>query len=164
MLMLYLWLQAETQGVTHFGAYHRPPDGHFFIFVFLCWSYSWRLGPHIGGCRLLWPLHNGQYDSPVTVCVNAVHWCFFNLWWFFVMQRYPDKKSVRATTFPQCLNAAHFWQILWPTRVQVRVWAQRRIWNACWGLWLRKRIGAVPSPHKNTKYWNRKNEIQKYKQ
>ena len=29
MLMLYLWLQAETPGVTHFGAYHRPPDGHF---------------------------------------------------------------------------------------------------------------------------------------
>ena len=27
MLMLDLWLQAETPGVTHFGAYHRPPDG-----------------------------------------------------------------------------------------------------------------------------------------
>ena len=24
------WLQAETPGVTHFGAYHRPPDGHFY--------------------------------------------------------------------------------------------------------------------------------------
>ena len=22
--------QAETPGVSHFGAYHRPPDGHFF--------------------------------------------------------------------------------------------------------------------------------------
>ena len=32
MLMLYLWLQAETPEVIHFGAYHRPPDGHFFIF------------------------------------------------------------------------------------------------------------------------------------
>ena len=31
MLMLDLWLQVETPGVTHFGAYHRPPDGHFFI-------------------------------------------------------------------------------------------------------------------------------------
>ena len=29
MLMLDLWLQAETPGVSHFGAYHRPPDGHF---------------------------------------------------------------------------------------------------------------------------------------
>jgi len=29
MLMLDLWPQAETPGVTHFGAYHRPPDGHF---------------------------------------------------------------------------------------------------------------------------------------
>ena len=28
MLMLDLLLQAETPGVTHFGAYHRPPDGH----------------------------------------------------------------------------------------------------------------------------------------
>ena len=23
------WLQTETPGVTHFGAYIRPPDGHF---------------------------------------------------------------------------------------------------------------------------------------
>ena len=30
MLMLDLWPQAETPGVTHFGAYHRPLDGHFF--------------------------------------------------------------------------------------------------------------------------------------
>ena len=29
MLMLDLWPQAETPGVAHFGAYHRPPDGHF---------------------------------------------------------------------------------------------------------------------------------------
>ena len=27
-----------------------------FVFVFLCWSSSWRLGPHIEGGRLLWPL------------------------------------------------------------------------------------------------------------
>ena len=26
------WLQTETPGVTHFGAYNRPPDGHFFFF------------------------------------------------------------------------------------------------------------------------------------
>ena len=31
MLMLILWPLAVTPGVTHFGAYHRPPDGHFFI-------------------------------------------------------------------------------------------------------------------------------------
>ena len=31
MLMLDLIPQAETPGVTHFGAYHRPPDGHFFL-------------------------------------------------------------------------------------------------------------------------------------
>ena len=30
ILMLDLWLQAETTGVTHFGAYYRPRDGHFF--------------------------------------------------------------------------------------------------------------------------------------
>ena len=27
--MLMLMPQAETPGVTHFGAYHRPPDVHF---------------------------------------------------------------------------------------------------------------------------------------
>ena len=26
---VFFLLQAETPGVTHFGAYHRPPDGHF---------------------------------------------------------------------------------------------------------------------------------------
>ena len=31
ILMLDLWPQAETPGVTHFGAYNRPPDGHFFL-------------------------------------------------------------------------------------------------------------------------------------
>ena len=31
MLMLDLWPQVETPGVTHFGAYHRPPDGHFLL-------------------------------------------------------------------------------------------------------------------------------------
>ena len=37
MLMLDLWLQAETPGVTHFGAYHRPPDGHFYLFHPTVW-------------------------------------------------------------------------------------------------------------------------------
>ena len=32
MLMLDLWPQADTPGVTHFGAYHRPPDCHFYFF------------------------------------------------------------------------------------------------------------------------------------
>ena len=27
------WLQTETPGVTHFGAYNRPPDGHFFKMI-----------------------------------------------------------------------------------------------------------------------------------
>ena len=31
--MLMLMPQAETPGVTHFGAYHRPPDVHCFVFV-----------------------------------------------------------------------------------------------------------------------------------
>ena len=33
MLMLMLWPLAVTPGVTHFGAYHRPPDGHFYQLV-----------------------------------------------------------------------------------------------------------------------------------
>ena len=28
--MLDILLKAEKPGITHFGAYHRPPDGHFF--------------------------------------------------------------------------------------------------------------------------------------
>ena len=31
MLMLMLWPLAVTPGVTHFGAYHRPPDDNFLI-------------------------------------------------------------------------------------------------------------------------------------
>ena len=34
-MMMDLWLQAETTGVTHFGAYNRPPDGHFFTWISL---------------------------------------------------------------------------------------------------------------------------------
>ena len=30
MLMLVLWLQAVTPGVTHGAAYHRPSDGNFY--------------------------------------------------------------------------------------------------------------------------------------
>ena len=40
MLMLDLWLQAETPGVSHFGAYHRPSDGYVFLSSFwdpVCW-------------------------------------------------------------------------------------------------------------------------------
>ena len=33
MLMLDLWPQAETPGITHFRAYHRPTDGHFSSFI-----------------------------------------------------------------------------------------------------------------------------------
>ena len=29
MLIYDLWLQAQTPGVTHFRAYHRPPEGNF---------------------------------------------------------------------------------------------------------------------------------------
>ena len=35
MLMLDLWPQAETPGVPHFGAYHRPLDGHFLTFCYI---------------------------------------------------------------------------------------------------------------------------------
>ena len=28
-----LWPQSVTPGVIHFGAYHRPPDGHFFPII-----------------------------------------------------------------------------------------------------------------------------------
>ena len=38
MLMLDLWPRAETPGATHFGAYHRPPDGHFLNIIYWCWS------------------------------------------------------------------------------------------------------------------------------
>ena len=38
MLMLDLWLQAETPGVTHFGAYHRPPDGDFLAIFGVTWD------------------------------------------------------------------------------------------------------------------------------
>ena len=53
MLMLDLWLQAETPGVTHFGAYHRPPDGHFFpfycrikVYTVLSWESTVRWKAH----------------------------------------------------------------------------------------------------------------------
>ena len=35
MLMLDLWPQAETPGVPHFGAYHRPLDSNFLTFCYI---------------------------------------------------------------------------------------------------------------------------------
>ena len=37
MLMLDLWLQAETTDITHFGAYNRPQDGHFCYWYCCCY-------------------------------------------------------------------------------------------------------------------------------
>ena len=34
-MMMDLWLQAETTGVTHFGAYNRPQDGHFYLMAII---------------------------------------------------------------------------------------------------------------------------------
>ena len=31
MTLMMIWQLAVTPGVKHFGAYHRPPDGHFFL-------------------------------------------------------------------------------------------------------------------------------------
>ena len=44
-----------------------------FIFVFLCWSSSWRLGPHIEGGRLLWPL----LKAGMTVLTQFFAKCIF---------------------------------------------------------------------------------------
>ena len=66
--MLDLWPQAETPGVSHFGAYHRPPDGHFSTFLH-CWSlplepWSWFTLNRI----LLWY----QHTRNVLFCVILV--------------------------------------------------------------------------------------------
>ena len=71
MLMLDLWLQAETIGVTYFGAYNRPPDGHFLLAdIFFSWlshhemsrvmkcKLSWNVNCHemsiVIKCQMLW--------------------------------------------------------------------------------------------------------------
>ena len=64
MLMLDLWLQAETNGVTHFGAYNRPPDGHFFLNFVLD---TLKTGAKFGWYCCLWPsliyLTDSQYRA-----------------------------------------------------------------------------------------------------
>ena len=35
MLMLMLWPEAVTPGVSHVAAYLRPPDSHFSIYIYL---------------------------------------------------------------------------------------------------------------------------------
>ena len=52
--MLDLWPQAETPGVTHFGAYHRLPDGHF-------------LSDSVG-----WP--DPEFSGTGVQCSYNIHW------------------------------------------------------------------------------------------
>ena len=44
--MLDLWPQAESPGVTHIGAYHRPPDGHFYIVIIIV-IVHWFIAAHL---------------------------------------------------------------------------------------------------------------------
>ena len=41
MIMMMLWPLAVAPGVTHFVAYHRPPDGNFLSYF---WSYTKWIG------------------------------------------------------------------------------------------------------------------------
>ena len=59
-----------------------------FIFGFLCWSSSWRWQPHIGVCRLLWPLLRAQM---------AVLTQFFCKMYFLYVSR--SRKKIWATFF-----------------------------------------------------------------
>ena len=88
MLMLMLWITARGYtGVTHFIAYHRSPDGHFYAFSntknniwmrLCCWQwigFIWR--PH---------LPNGRRTPTVFVrlCIPYLY-CLYSVFVLFVM-------------------------------------------------------------------------------
>ena len=66
-----------------------------FIFVFLCWSSSWRLGPHIDGGRLLWPL----LEAGMTVLTQ-----FFCKMYFLYVPRCCKKKFLWVLQPEFCKN------------------------------------------------------------
>ena len=82
MLMLDLWLQAETSVVTHFGAYNRPPGGHFFI-CYTFHTHSWLssetiqtfcyVGSFLCGFFLAWP----DWSAPLTTSHAGLAPAFF---------------------------------------------------------------------------------------
>ena len=71
MLMLDLWLQAEIPGVTHLGAYHCPPDGHFLeakVAIFVKWlgmSFL-EVVTRWGQLLLFWEPMKSRRAAPIT--------------------------------------------------------------------------------------------------
>ena len=61
-LMLMLRPLAVTPGVTHFGAYHRPPDGHFLLYR------EGLIGPNFFDPNLTWLLSFGSLSF--QTCLN----------------------------------------------------------------------------------------------
>ena len=76
--MLMLWPLAVTPGVTHFGAYHHPPDGNVYVYV-TGHIQSWTnlVIPSIHGDiakkSLIKPppvlLHSNVLSAPVSIAV-----------------------------------------------------------------------------------------------
>ena len=123
MLMLDLWAQAETPGVTHFGAYHRPPDGHFLTF-----PPRWTLTP-----KNMLPFHlKKQARSNCTIDVHHAqsldqnqphsHSFFFKVLDHTFLSYWPRKNHIWKVVFFWkvklflCWSLSHFHMLVCPVR------------------------------------------------
>ena len=91
-----------------------------FIFGFLYWSSSWRLGPHIGVCRLLWPLLRAGM---------AVLTHFFCKMYFLYASR-SRKKNLTTFLGVLPLQKKVFFQSLGPARVFQKLRSPHRRYSA----------------------------------
>ena len=96
-----------------------------FRFGFLSWSSSWRLGPHIGVCRLLWPLLRAGM---------AVLTQFFCKMYFLYIRR--ERKKNLATLWGVLpLQKKVFFQSLGPARVFQKLRSPHRRYSAYFEKW-----------------------------
>ena len=90
------------------------------IFGFLWWSSSWRWQPHIGVCRLLWPLLRAgmavltQFflQNVFFICIPEPQKKFGRIFWCFT----PQKETfffiggAWLARFPELRACPHFWK------------------------------------------------------
>ena len=76
------WLQTETPGITHFGAYIRPPDGHFLVTSALALKLAFCIAfQFLGPCS-----KNGLKRSKKYTFSNLAY--------------YESDKNMKQNTFP----------------------------------------------------------------
>ena len=112
-----------------------------FIFGFLCWSSSWRWQPHIGVCRLLWPLLRAGmavltqfFCKMYFLCVSQSRkksWATF-FWFYPLKELFFSRRGSLAVQISREVVLQAQEPPLWKSAAQHFWWAEHRLWSSVW--------------------------------